>query len=254
MQCGESSRLALDQRLPQRSTGRTLRRFQSGFFGGMAGCAMIGQSIINIKSDGRGRLSTLAAGLCLLFFILVLGDWVALIPMPALVAVMIMVSIGTFDWTSIPMLTKMPRSDAFVLLVTVTTVVATHDLAKGVFAGVLLSAVFFARKIARKISVTPEDSADGTRRVYRVRGALFFVAVDNFLAGFDYEARIPHVTLDLSHASLWDSSAVGAIDKVVSKLRRSGSEVEVIAPEGEGGALMERLAAYDRAGADQAGH
>ncbi|KAB7627319.1 SulP family inorganic anion transporter [Alkalilimnicola sp. S0819] len=236
------------------SRGQGIANIVTGCFGGMAGCAMIGQSIINIKSDGRGRLSTLAAGIYLLFFILVLGEWVSLIPMPALVAVMIMVSISTFDWTSIPMLTKLPRSDAFVLIVTVATVVLTHDLAKGVFAGVLLSAVFFARKMVRQIHVRAEDSADGRHRTYHVSGALFFVAVDHFLAGFDYQAGVPKVTLDFSHASLWDSSAIGAVDKVVGKLRRSGADVDVIPPEYEGRELLEKLAAYDKPGRDGAGH
>ncbi len=231
------------------SRGQGLANIATGFLGGMAGCAMIGQSVINVKSGGLGRLSTFAAGVYLLFFILVLGDWVSIIPMTALVAVMIMVSIGTFDWTSIPMLAKMPRGDAFVLVVTVVTVVATNDLAIGVFTGVLLSALFFARKVARQIHVDYSDDADGTHRTYRVTGALFFVAVDNFLDGFHYSTKVPHVTLDLSHTSLWDSSAVGAIDKVVAKFRRNGSEVTVIPPAGEGGELMEKLAAYDKPGA-----
>ncbi|MCC5857497.1 MAG: SulP family inorganic anion transporter [Ectothiorhodospiraceae bacterium] len=234
--------------------GQGLGNIVSGFFGGMAGCAMIGQSIINVKSGGLGRLSSLAAGVYLLFFILVLGDLVSIIPMPALVAVMIMVAIGTFDWSSFAMLRRMPKTDAFVLIVTVVTVVVTHDLAKGVFAGVLLSAVFFVRKLARQIRITHEDSADGSSRVYRVRGVLFFVAVDNFLAGFDYDTRIPEVTIDLTGATLWDSSAVGAVDKVVGKLRRTGAEVTVIHPVGEGAGLMDRLAAYDSPGSGAIGH
>ncbi|SEO44962.1 SulP family inorganic anion transporter [Aquisalimonas asiatica] len=234
--------------------GQGIANITSGFFGGMAGCAMIGQSVINVKSGGLGRLSTLAAGVYLMFFIMVLGDLVSMIPMPALVAVMIMVSIGTFDWTSIGMLRKMPRTDAFVLIVTVVTVVVTHDLAKGVFAGVLLSAIFFVRKLARQIRVTPEDSDDGQHRTYRVRGVLFFVAVDNFMAGFDYTAAVPRVTIDLTGATLWDSSAVGAVDKVVGKLRRNGVEVDVVHPEGQGAKLMDDLAAYDDTGAGEPGH
>ncbi len=229
--------------------GQGIANITSGFFGGMAGCAMIGQSVINVKSGGRGRLSTLAAAVFLLFLILVLGDYVSMIPMPALVAVMIMVSIGTFDWSTFSMLRRMPRTDAVVLIVTVVTVVLTHDLAKGVFAGVLLSAVFFVRKLATQIQVHHEDQQDDdgqiSHRTYQVRGVLFFVAVDNFLDGFDYSARIPRITIDLSGATLWDSSAVGAIDKVVGKLRRVGSEVEVIHPAGQGARLMDDLAAYD---------
>lgn len=225
--------------------GQGIANVVTGFFGGMAGCAMIGQSIINIKSGGLGRLSSLAAGLYLLFFILVLGEYVSMIPMPALVAVMIMVSIGTFDWSSLRMLNRMPRTDAFVLIVTVVTVVVTHDLAKGVLAGVLLSAVFFVRKLARQIHVVVEDSTDGERRTYQVRGALFFVAVDNFLASFDYGDMTPEVQIDLTRASLWDSSAISAIDKVVTKLRRNGASVTVIPPEGEGRDLIGRLSTYD---------
>ena len=234
--------------------GQGVGNIVSGFFGGMAACAMIGQSIINVKSGGRGRLSSLAAGVYLLFFILVLGDLVSIIPMPALVAVMIMVSIGTFDWTTFSMLRRMPKTDAVVLIVTVVTVVITHDLAKGVFAGVLLSAVFFVRKLARQIEVTHQDSNDGQHRTYHVRGVLFFVAVDNFLAGFEYTASVPHVTVDLTGATLWDSSAVGAVDRVVGKLRRNGAEVTVIHPEGQGAGLMDKLADYDTPGADAVGH
>uniref|UniRef100_UPI00387356CD SulP family inorganic anion transporter n=1 Tax=Natronospira sp. TaxID=2024970 RepID=UPI00387356CD len=195
------------------SRGQGIGNIVSGFFGGMAGCAMIGQSIINVKSGGRGRLSSLAAGVYLLFFILVLGDLVSMIPMPALVAVMIMVAIGTFDWSSFGMLRKMPRTDALVLIVTVATVVITHDLAKGVFAGVLMSAIFFVRKLARQIQVEAIDSEDAQHRTYKVRGVLFFVAVNNFMKGFDPDNPIPNVTIDLSTATLWDSSAVGAVDK-----------------------------------------
>ncbi|MEA5446459.1 solute carrier family 23 protein, partial [Gammaproteobacteria bacterium AB-CW1] len=230
------------------SRGQGIGNIVSGFFGGMAGCAMIGQSIINVKSGGRGRLSSLAAGVYLLFFILVLGDLVSMIPMPALVAVMIMVAIGTFDWSSFGMLRKMPRTDALVLIVTVATVVITHDLAKGVFAGVLMSAIFFVRKLARQIQVEAIDSDTGQHRTYKVRGVLFFVAVNNFMKGFDADNPIPNVTIDLSTATLWDSSAVGAVDKIVGKLRRNGKTVEVIHPEGQGSEMMDKLAAYDQAG------
>ncbi|QKT03837.1 SulP family inorganic anion transporter [Ectothiorhodospiraceae bacterium 2226] len=227
--------------------GQGIANIATGFLGGMAGCAMIGQSVINIKSGGLGRLSTLAAGLYLLFFILVLGDLVSMIPMAALVAVMIMVSIGTFDWTSIPALAKLPRTDAFVLIVTVGTVVVTHDLAKGVFAGVLLSAVFFARKIAQSIDIETERAPGSPERTYRVHGQLFFVAADKFIAAFDYDEDVKRVVIDLRHAWLWDSSAVAAIDKVVGKLRRNGIAVEVLRPRQEsGGDLHDRLALHDK--------
>lgn len=226
--------------------GQGIANIVTGFFGGMAGCAMIGQSIINIKSGGLGRLSTLAAGLYLLFFILVLGDLVALIPMAALVAVMLMVSFATFDWSSLTTLHRLPRTDATVLVVTVATVVITHDLAKGVLAGVLLSAVFFARKIARSIHVHSERPEGSQTRTYVVYGQLFFVAVDSFIDSFDYREPVHHVHIDLRHVALWDSSAVAAIDTVVGKFRRSGMEVEVMAPLGASGELHDRLALHDK--------
>ncbi|MFO8155048.1 MAG: SulP family inorganic anion transporter, partial [Thiohalospira sp.] len=229
--------------------GQGIANIVTGFFGGMASCAMIGQSVINIKSGGLGRLSSLAAGLFLLFFILVLGDLVSIIPMAALVAVMIMVSIATFDWSSLTTLHKLPRTDAVVLVVTVAVTVITHDLSMGVFAGVLLSAIFFARKMVKAVDVKSDLSEDGKTRIYTVRGQLFFVAVDKFIDSFDYRERIHNVEIDLTRASLWDSSAVAAIDKVVGKFRRNGMEVDVKAPRGESGELHDKLALHDK-GAD----
>ncbi|MGB1025233.1 MAG: SulP family inorganic anion transporter, partial [Rhodospirillaceae bacterium] len=167
--------------------GQGLANCATGFIGGMAGCAMIGQSVINVKSGGRGRLSTFAAGILLLIFCVVLGEWVKQIPMPALVAIMIMVSIGTFSWTSLKDLRVHPRSSSIVMLATVIVVVATHNLALGVLVGVLLSGVFFAWKIAQIFRVTSEASEDGTARTYRVEGQVFFASVDNFLAAFDFK-------------------------------------------------------------------
>ncbi|MDZ7750798.1 MAG: SulP family inorganic anion transporter [Gammaproteobacteria bacterium] len=226
--------------------GQGIANIVVGFFGGMASCAMIGQSVINIKSGGLGRLSSFAAGLYLLFFILVLGDLVSLIPMAALVAVMLMVALATFDWHSLKTLHRLPRTDAVVLVVTVVTVVITHDLAKGVLAGVLLSAVFFARKIARSIHVDSERPADSPTRTYVVHGQLFFVAVDKFIDSFDYREPVHYVLIDLRHVALWDSSAVAAIDKVVGKFRRNGMEVEVMAPLGAGRELHDKLALHDK--------
>ena len=226
--------------------GQGIANIVTGFFGGMAGCAMIGQSVINIKSGGLGRLSTLAAGLYLLFFILVLGDLVSLIPMAALVAVMLMVAFATFDWSSLTTLHRLPRADATVLIVTVATVVITHDLSKGVLAGVLLSAVFFARKIATAIQVDSERPEGSNTRTYTVYGQLFFVAVDKFIDSFDYREPVHHVVIDLRHASLWDSSGVAAIDKVVGKFRRNGMEVEVKTPTGASGELHEKLAQHHK--------
>jgi SulP family sulfate permease len=235
--------------------GQGIANIVTGFFGGMASCAMIGQSMINIQSGGLGRLSTLAAGVYLLFFILVLGEVVSIIPMAALVAVMIMVAIATFDWGSLKTLHQLPRTDATVLVVTVVTVVYTHDLSMGVLAGVLLSAIFFARKMAKAIQVHSELSEDGKTRIYRVSGQLFFVAVDKFIDSFDHREPIHNVEIDLRHVSLWDSSAVDAIDKVVGKFRRRGMEVVVHRPGGSSGELHDRLALHDKEGADLgAGH
>ncbi|MDY6964216.1 MAG: SulP family inorganic anion transporter, partial [Pseudomonadota bacterium] len=166
--------------------GQGIANTATGFIGGMAGCAMIGQSIINVKSGGRGRLSTFAAGVLLLFMILVLGDLVSRIPMAALVAIMIMVSIGTFSWSSIKNLKDHPRSSSIVMLATVVGVVYTHNLAIGVLIGVLLSAVFFAWKIAQIFRVTSALSADGTHRTYTVEGQVFFASVEDFNAAFDF--------------------------------------------------------------------
>jgi SulP family sulfate permease len=232
----------------QEAQGQGIANIVTGLFGGMAGCAMLGQSVINIKSGGLGRLSTLAAGLYLLFFILVLGDLVAMIPMAALVAVMLMVSIATFDWGSLTTLHKLPRTDAIVLIVTVAVTVISHDLSMGVLAGVLLSAIFFARKMVNAVEVKSDLSGDGKTRIYTVRGQLFFVAVDKFIDSFDYRERIHNVAIDLSRVSLWDSSAVAAIDKVVGKFRRNGMEVDVTAPRGESGTLHDKLALHDKGG------
>ncbi|MED1517590.1 SulP family inorganic anion transporter, partial [Bacillus paranthracis] len=175
------------------SRGQGIANIITGFFGGMAGCAMIGQSVINVKSGGRGRLSTLIAGLFLMFLIIVLGDLVVQIPMPVLVGIMIMVSIGTFDWSSFSYLVKAPKSDAAVMLVTVIIVVATHDLSKGVIAGVILSALFFVAKIS-KIQVTKRN--DILNVVYDVKGPLFFASVEGFVEAFDFTLKNTHIVID----------------------------------------------------------
>ena len=228
------------------SRGQGIANIAAGLFGGMAGCAMIGQSVINVKSGGRTRLSTLAAGLFLLLFILVLSDWLVLIPMGALVAVMFMVSIGTFDWASVRRIRRTPAGETLVMVVTVATVVATHDLALGVFAGVVLSALKFARKIARYASMTTALSEDGRVRTYAVHGQLFFVTVTGFLAEFDYQEEVERIVIDLTHSHLWDGSAVAALDKVVLRFRRRGVAVEVIGLNEASATLMERLALHDK--------
>jgi sulfate permease, SulP family len=221
----------------------------TGFFGGMAGCAMIGQSVINFKSGGRGRLSSFSAGVLLLFFILVLGNWVRQIPLGALAAVMFMVSIGTFDWASFKSLQFNPRSESVVMVATVVAVLYTHNLAIGVGIGVLLSAIFFARKVAKVVNVSSTlDAASGTR-TYTVVGQLFFVSTDEFVRAFDFKERAAHVKIDLTHAHLWDGSAVAAIDKVVFRLRRAGSEVELLGLNEASATIIDRLALHDKEGA-----
>lgn len=204
------------------SRGQGIANIVTGFFGGMAGCAMIGQSVINVKSGGRGRLSTFVAGAFLMFLIIVLGDWVVQIPMPVLVGVMIMVSIGTFDWSSFKYIVTAPRADAIVMVTTVVIVVVTNDLSKGVFAGVLLSAIFFVAKIS-KIEVTKKQTTSNIH--YYVRGQLFFASVSDFVNAFDYSLENETFIIDFIDSHIWDESAVGAIDKVVLKLKEQHNQV-----------------------------
>ncbi|KFE36860.1 SulP family inorganic anion transporter [Thioclava atlantica] len=212
----------------QECFGQGIANFCTGFLGGMAGCAMIGQSVINVTSGGRTRLSTLIAGVALLIFCVVLGDWVGQIPMPALVAIMIMVSIGTFNWASLGQLRSMPLSSSIVMLSTVGFVVATHNLAIGVVAGVLLSGIFFAGKIARMTSISSELDAEKSQRTYHIRGQIFFATVEEFNRAFDFQEGLDRVVIDLTHAHIWDISSVAALDRAMGKFRMTGTEVEVI--------------------------
>ncbi|QLF68574.1 SulP family inorganic anion transporter [Peteryoungia desertarenae] len=229
--------------------GQGIANTATGFIGGMAGCAMIGQSIINVKSGGRGRLSTFCAGVFLLFMILVLGDLVSQIPMPALVAIMIMVSIGTFSWSSIKNLKDHPGSSSIVMIATVVGVVYTHNLAIGVLIGVLLSAIFFAWKIAQIFQITSVLSADGLHRTYTVRGQLFFASVEDFNKAFDFKEVLDKVTIDVSHAHIWDISSVAALDMIVLKFRREGADVEIIGLNEASETLVDKLAIHDKPGA-----
>ncbi|SLN30753.1 SulP family inorganic anion transporter [Oceanibacterium hippocampi] len=233
----------------QECIGQGLANTLTGFIGGMAGCAMIGQSIINVKSGGRGRLSCFCAGVFLLFLIVVVGDWVKQIPMAALVAIMIMVSIGTFSWSSIKNLRHHPRSSSIVMLATVACVVITHNLAIGVLVGVLLSGIFFAWKIAQIFRVTSTLSADGTARTYVVEGQVFFASADAFTAAFDWKEALETVTIDVSRAHIWDISSVAALDMVVLKFRREGAEVEIIGLNRASETIVDKLAVHDKPGA-----
>lgn len=229
----------------QEAQGQGIANITAGFFGGMAGCAMIGQSVINIQSGGRGRLSTFVAGIFLLFLILVLGSWVKQMPMAALVAVMIMVSIGTFSWTSLKTIARTPRSETVVMITTVLITVITHNLAIGVVTGIVMSTVFFSRKIAKLVFVDKILSADGSHRTYSVAGQIFFVSVDEFLDAFDFDELVDRVTIDLTHAHLWDQGAVAAIDKVVIKFRRNGAEVNLIGLNEASATLIDKLAIHN---------
>ncbi|WP_216639555.1 SulP family inorganic anion transporter [Xanthomonas citri] len=228
--------------------GQGLANMVAGCFGGMAGCAMIGQSVINVRSGGRGRLSCLVAGVVLLLMVVYGAAWVRQIPMAALVAVMIMVSIGTFNWGSLRDLRRHPASSSVVMLGTVVVTVWTHDLARGVLAGVLLSALFFARKVGRMLQVQASDGDDGVR-VYAVRGQVFFASAGQFVASFDFVDTPPKVLIDLSHAHFWDISAVAALDRVVLKLRAHGAEVEVAGVNQVSDTLIDTLGTHRRDGA-----
>ncbi|MFZ3223786.1 MAG: SulP family inorganic anion transporter [Rugosibacter sp.] len=230
--------------------GQGIANIASGFIGGMAGCAMIGQSVINVKSGGRGRLSTLAAGVFLLLMVVFLGGWVARIPMAALVAVMIMVSIGTFNWASIRNLREHPKSSSVVMLVTIVVVVATHDLAKGVLAGVLLSGFFFAHKVGQILRIKSMIGDEGRMRTYHVSGQVFFASAERFVNAFDYKEVIEKVRIDVSRAHFWDITAVSALDKVVIKFRREATEVEVIGLDEASATLVDKFAVHDKDGAE----
>ena len=223
--------------------GQGIANTVTGFLGGMAGCAMIGQSMINMRSGGRTRLSTLSAGVFLLILLLVLGDLVAEIPMAALVAVMVVVAIATFDWSSISLSTlrHTPRSETAVMVVTVAIVVITHNLALGVLAGVLLAAIFFARRVAHVAEVDSVVDPDTGVRRYHVTGELFFASTNELVHAFDYADPTPEVVIDLTDAHVWDSSAVATLDAVQAKFHARGVEATIVGLNPHSEALHSRL-------------
>ena len=225
--------------------GQGAANIVTGFLGGMAGCAMIGQSIINVKSGGRGRLSTLIAGLFLLILVVFLDHWLQQIPMAALVAVMIMVSIGTFSWDSLVNLKHYPLSSNLVMLSTVIVVVFTHNLALGVFVGVLLSALFFAEKIGRLMMVTHSKPDDNTK-IYTVIGQIFFATSEKFAQAFDFKEVVDKIVIDCHQAHFWDVTATAALDKVVLKYRREGIAVELVGMNQATQSVVDRFAIYDK--------
>ncbi len=225
--------------------GQGVANIGAGLMGGMAGCAMIGQSIINIKSGGRGRLSTMTAGVVLLIMVVFLSDLIGMIPMAALVAVMIMVSIGTFSWSSITDLKKHPMSTNLVMVATVVVVVATHNLAYGVFVGVLIASLNFANKVGKFLYIGSEMSGENTR-TYHVVGQVFFSSADRFMDSFNFKEDLDKVIIDLTRAHFWDITAVGALDKVVIKFRREGVDVELIGMNEASATIVDRYGVHDK--------
>lgn len=226
--------------------GQGIANVCAGFIGGMAGCAMIGQSVINMKSGGRGRLSTLIAGALLLILVVFLSDWVAKIPMAALVAVMIMVSISTFSWDSIRKLRVYPLSTNIVMLTTVVVVVFTSNLAYGVIAGVLLASLFFANKIARFLWVECQIDETSDTIYYLVIGQLFFASADRFINFFDDNQDCHKVIIDLTKANLWDITGVNALDKVIIRLRKKGVKVDVIGISKASSTIIDKFGEFDK--------
>lgn len=226
--------------------GQGMANIGAGLIGGMAGCAMIGQSVINVKSGGRTRLSTLLAGMLLLIMVVFLDAWVGLIPMAALVAVMIMVSIGTFSWSSVKDLRTNPKSSSVVMLATVVVTVFTHNLAYGVFVGVLLSALFFASKVGQILYIGSTLSANGQQREYQVVGQVFFTSAETFVGAFDFKEAVETVRIDLSRAHFWDITAISSLDKVVIKFRREGTQVELTGLNEASATLVDKFAVHNQ--------
>ncbi|MBN2722001.1 MAG: SulP family inorganic anion transporter [Campylobacterales bacterium] len=235
-----------DSNKNREAKGQGIANIASGCIGGMAGCAMIGQSVINVKSGGRGRLSTLIAGVFLLIMVVFMSDIIKLIPMAALVAVMIMVSIGTFSWPSVKGLKTLPLSTNLVMITTTAVVVATHNLALGVFSGVLLASLFFANKISHFMYCEKSYEEASNTRIYKFVGQIFFNSADRFADTFDYCEDVKNVIIDVSHAHFWDITAVYALDKAVIKLRNMGKRVEVVGQNQATRTIIDRFGIHDK--------
>lgn len=229
----------------QECKGQGIANIGAGLLGGMAGCAMIGQSVINIKSGGRGRLSTFCAGFFLLIMVVFLSDWIKQIPMAALVAVMVMVSIGTFSWSSVRDMKKFPLSTNIVMVTTVAVVLATHNLALGVLAGVLLSTLFFANKIARLMVIKQEQADSKAPLHYQVIGQVFFASAEKFIESFDFSLAAQKVVIDLTRAHFWDITAVSALDNIVIRYQRLGAEVEIIGMNEASKTVIDKFAVHN---------
>ncbi|MCY9853355.1 SulP family inorganic anion transporter [Vibrio mediterranei] len=225
--------------------GQGVANIVAGLLGGMAGCAMIGQSMVNMKSGGRTRLSTLFAGVALLVMVVFLGDFLKQIPMAALVAVMIMVSISTFSWKSLVEIKHHPLQSNVIMLATVVSVVMTHNLAIGVLVGVLLASVFYANASISIMDVVDEVIVDGEHITHKVHGQIFFASAYDFVDMFSYDSEHPVVTIDLSDAHFWDITAVDALDRVVLRFSKLGNQVEVIGMNPQTEALVKKYGKYD---------
>jgi SulP family sulfate permease len=228
--------------------GQGVANMASAVFGGMGGCAMIGQSGINVSSGARGRLSTLVAGVFLLILLVALQDLLAIVPVAALTAVMVMVSINTFSWASLLRLRTNPVSSSVVMLATVVTVVVTKDLSLGVLIGVLLSGVFFAGKVSRLSRVTSDLSDDGRVRTYWVDGQIFFASAGTFAEAIDVLEPVDKIIINVSGAHFWDISAIGALDRLMLKAREHGHDVEVVGLNEASATMVERFAVHKREG------
>lgn len=225
--------------------GQGLANITCGFFGGIAGCGMIGQTLINHNYGGRGRLSTLVSGTAMLISVIVLNKFVVQIPVVALGSVMVVVSITTFNWSSIKRLSKVPKTDTVVMLSTVVVVLLTHNLAYGVILGIILSALFFASKISE---INVKKIKEDTKTTYVANGQLFFASTLKFLYSFDFTEKIKFVNIDLSKVKIWDESAVDAIDKVVLKFHKNGVETNLIGMSNQCLELVDRMAVHNKPG------
>ncbi len=225
--------------------GQGIANIGSGLIGGMAGCAMIGQSIINVKSGGRGRLSTLVAGVFLLILVVFLSDILKIVPMAALVAVMIMVSIGTFSWASIKELKTNPKSASIVTIATVIVVVWTHNLAYGVFTGILIGSLFLAQRLSQFMFVKSEYDEATDTRTYHVVGQIFFNSSDKFIGYFDFKEAVDNIVINVKRAHFYDVTSVTALDKVVIKLRREGADVKIIGLNSASQTMLDKFAIHD---------
>lgn len=224
----------------QECRGQGMANIVSGFMGGMAGCAMIGQSIINVSSGARTRLSTLVAGAFLLCLVVFLKDWLAYIPMAALVAIMIMVSFTTFQWGAIKQFGKHPLEFNTVMIAVIIVVLATHNLALGVFVGVLLSALFFINKLERTVHVSTYLHKPNSRS-YIISGQIFFSSTEKFYQFFDFKEKLDHVELDLAHAHIWDVTSVNMLNNVIQKFKAQGIDVTVIGLNEASSTLIDRF-------------